>query len=100
VRIPVAASLRFPPEGNSAEGESAPKARLKSVVDGKQVNIPALLYVCPRRTHEANQVDPLAGPRAVPAWPFERMAARLDGAKGLEPYRLVMLWCRENLVGR
>ena len=32
---------RFPPEGSSAEGKSGPKARLKSVVDGKQVNIPA-----------------------------------------------------------
>ena len=36
-----AESPRFPGIGQSAQGESAPKARLKSVVDGKQVNIPA-----------------------------------------------------------
>ena len=42
VRIPHAESLRFPAQRSSALGESAPKARLKSVVDGKQVNIPVL----------------------------------------------------------
>ena len=40
VRTLLAVSLRFPEEGQSAQGQSAPKARLKSVVDGKQVNIP------------------------------------------------------------
>lgn len=39
-----AESLRFPAQRTSAQGESAPKARLKSVVDGKQVNIPVLCY--------------------------------------------------------
>ena len=39
--ISLAVSLRFPGEGHSAQGESAPKARPKGVVDGKQVNIPA-----------------------------------------------------------
>ena len=33
-------SLRVPGEGSSALGKSGPKARLKSVVDGKQVDIP------------------------------------------------------------
>ena len=37
-----AVSLRFPAQRTSEQGESAPKARLKSVVDGKQVNIPVL----------------------------------------------------------
>ena len=31
---------RIPGEGSSALGKSGPKARLKSVVDGKQVDIP------------------------------------------------------------
>ena len=31
---------RFPGEGSSALGKSGPKARLKSVVDGQQVDIP------------------------------------------------------------
>ena len=34
------------------EGESGPKARPKGVVDGKQVNIPVLLYVWYRRTEQ------------------------------------------------
>ena len=40
VKSPLAESPRFPAQRSSAQGESAPKARLKSVVDGKQVNIP------------------------------------------------------------
>ena len=40
-----AENLRFPPLGSSMEGESGPKARPKSVVDGKQVNIPVLFFV-------------------------------------------------------
>ena len=37
VRIHPTENLRFPEEGSSAQGKSGPKARLKSVVDGKQV---------------------------------------------------------------
>ena len=37
---PLAESPRFPAQRSSAQGESAPKARPKGVVDGKQVNIP------------------------------------------------------------
>ena len=40
VRTTLAESLRFPEEGQSAQGQSVPKARPKGVVDGKQVNIP------------------------------------------------------------
>jgi len=40
VRIRFAESLRFPGEGKSAQGQSDPNTRLKSVVDGRQVNIP------------------------------------------------------------
>ena len=40
VRIPHTESLRFPGEGSSALGKSGPKMRLKSVVDGHQVDIP------------------------------------------------------------
>ena len=34
VRIQCPENLRVPSEGSSAKGESGPKARLKSVVDG------------------------------------------------------------------
>jgi hypothetical protein len=40
VRTLLAESLRFPEEGQSAQGQSVPKARPKGVVDGQQVNIP------------------------------------------------------------
>ena len=45
MRIQCPENLRVPPEGSSAEGESGPKVRLKSVVDGQQVNIPVLFIV-------------------------------------------------------
>ena len=35
-------SLRIPGEGSSAQGKSGPKARLKSVADGQQVDSPVL----------------------------------------------------------
>ena len=41
VKTPHAESPRFPAQRQSAQGESAPKARARAVVDGKQVNIPA-----------------------------------------------------------
>ena len=37
----LAESPRFPAQRSSAQGESAPKARQRCVVDGKLVNIPA-----------------------------------------------------------
>lgn len=40
MRNPVAESPRVPAQGYSAQGEPAPKARAKAVVDGNQVNIP------------------------------------------------------------
>ena len=40
MRISPAENLRFPGEGSSTQGKSGPKARLKSVVDGQQVEIP------------------------------------------------------------
>ena len=42
MKSPLTENPRFPAQRSSAQGESAPKARLKSVVDGKQVNIPVL----------------------------------------------------------
>ena len=44
VRILPAENLRIPEEGSSTQGKSGPKARLKSVVDGQQVEIPVLRY--------------------------------------------------------
>ena len=40
VGSPSAESTRFPGEGQSAQGQSGPKARPKGVVDGQAVNIP------------------------------------------------------------
>jgi hypothetical protein len=45
VRIRFAECLRFPGEGKSAQGQSDPNTRLKSVVDGCQVNNPELLML-------------------------------------------------------
>ena len=42
VRILAVENLRFPGEGSSAQGKSGPKARPRGVVDGQQVEIPAL----------------------------------------------------------
>ena len=42
MRILAVENLRFPGEGSSAQGKSGPKARPKGVVDGQQVEIPAL----------------------------------------------------------
>ena len=42
VKTSHAESPRVPAQRQSAQGESAPKARLKSVADGKQVNSPVL----------------------------------------------------------
>lgn len=40
MKSPLAASPRFPALRSSEQGESAPKARLRSVADGNKVNIP------------------------------------------------------------
>ena len=40
VRIIMVENLRFLEEGSSSQSKSGPKARLKSVVDGQQVDIP------------------------------------------------------------
>ena len=45
VRIHYPENERIPPEGSSTEGKSGPKMRLKSVVDGKLVNIPIRFYI-------------------------------------------------------
>lgn len=45
MRIPGPETLRVPPDGSSAEGESGPKARQTCVVDGQRVKIPVPLLV-------------------------------------------------------
>ena len=42
MRILSIESPRFPGQGSSAQGQSGPKPRLKSVGDGQQVEIPVL----------------------------------------------------------
>ena len=49
MRILPAENLRIPGEGSSAQGKSGPKARPKGVVDGQQVEIPALI-VCVKKS--------------------------------------------------
>ena len=51
-KTPHAGSPRFPARRQSAQGESAPKARLRSVADGKQVNIPVLCRMSEVMTEE------------------------------------------------
>ena len=43
VRIVMAENPRFPGEGLSSQGKSGPKARLRGVDDGQQVDIPVLI---------------------------------------------------------
>ncbi len=43
-RTLLAESLRFPEQGQSAQGQSVPKARPRGVADGRQVNIPVLPF--------------------------------------------------------
>ena len=40
MRISPVENPRIPEQGSSTQGKSGPKARLKSVVDGQQVEIP------------------------------------------------------------
>jgi hypothetical protein len=40
MRALLAENLRIPEQGQSAQGESVPKARAKAVADGNPVNIP------------------------------------------------------------
>ena len=57
MRIQCPENLRFPSEGSSAKGESGPKARLKSVVDGEQVNIPVPFIIYTEGRRRLNQPD-------------------------------------------
>ena len=54
-RTLLAGSLRFPEQGQSAQGQSVPKVRPNGVADGKQANIPAPL--CPRYHDGVTQKD-------------------------------------------
>jgi hypothetical protein len=45
VKTPHAGRPRVPAQRQSAQGESTPKARLRSVVDGKRFNITVPLYI-------------------------------------------------------
>ena len=55
VRTPSAENPRVPGQGQSASGESVPKARAKAVVDGNPVNIPEpIVVVDEARTQEGS----------------------------------------------
>jgi hypothetical protein len=63
VGSPSAESTRFPGEGQSAQGQSGPKARPKGVADGQAVNIPPpAVKVEPRRTPVTRGVGALDTP--------------------------------------
>jgi hypothetical protein len=53
VKTPHAECPRVPAQRQSAQGESAPKARPKGVVDGKRANIPVLRGYCDGGTEKA-----------------------------------------------
>ena len=55
MRIPITIRLRFPGEGSSTQGKSGPKARLRSVVDGRQVDIPVPVYISEVMTEKAKR---------------------------------------------
>jgi hypothetical protein len=57
VRILHPETLRVPPAGSSAEGESGPKARPKGVVDGQRVNIPVPVMSCGGGRRRLSQPD-------------------------------------------
>src|SRR5919112_2839566 len=56
VRTPPAGSPRVPAQGQSAQGEPAPKARAKAVADGNGANSPR-----PARRDGREAVSPLIG---------------------------------------
>ena len=63
VGSPSAESTRFPGEGQSAQGQSGPKARPKGVADGQAVNIPPpAVKDEPRRTPVKGGVGALDTP--------------------------------------
>ena len=53
MRALLAVNLRIPEQGQSAQGESVPKARPKGVADGNPVNIPEPLISRYHRTGDA-----------------------------------------------
>ena len=55
MKVPLAERHRFPVQRSSEQGKSAPKARLKSVVDGKQVQIPVLFGAAMWRRRELDK---------------------------------------------
>ena len=57
MRIQCPENLRVPLEGSSTKGKSGPKARLNSVVDGQQVNIPVLFIIGIEGRRRLNQPD-------------------------------------------
>ena len=80
VGSPSAESTRFPGEGQSAQGQSGPKARPKGVADGQAVNIPPpAVKDEPRRTPQTRGVGALDTPvpqgRQHSIWKSKDLAA-------------------------
>ena len=78
VKSPHAENPRFPAQRSSAQGESAPKARQKCVVDGKQVNIPVPNSYCDGETEKAKPA------RCWISW-FKRVGSPLRKIRGGNP---------------
>ena len=100
MRILFAVSLRFPPQGKSAEGQAEPKTRPIGVVDGQLVNIPALPGRCSRGTQTSKMVEAEVAPRSHRDCSYESKGALSVDAKRLVRYRHLISRCREKPVER
>ncbi len=58
MRISPVENLRIPEQGSSPQGKSGPKARLKSVVDGQQVENP--VPISSDKKHVVTQEDTMS----------------------------------------
>ena len=72
MRILFTVSLRFSPQGKSAESQADPKTRPIGVVDGLPVNIPALSKGCPRGTQTSRTAEAEVAPRCDRDFLIER----------------------------
>ena len=57
MKNPLAENPRVPVPGSSGQGQSAPKAKPKGVVDGKQVNIPVPPVLSSAGTEKARSAE-------------------------------------------
>src|SRR5262249_39489536 len=106
VGSPSAESTRFPGEGQSAQGQSGPKARPKGVADGQAVNIsPPRAEGEPRRTPRqegaGGQITPApqgGGLRARS--PLTSRPRKASWGRNTGPYRNPTQVCEASILRR